>query len=184
MLKHAHDVKSDADTPSGVSAFLAFGGNLGDREAVFRKALISLRGNGFAVDAASGLYESAPVGCEDGAQPFYNAVVRGRWSGTPESLLALCQEIEIASGRPADHPHWHSRTLDLDLILFGERILHTDSLILPHPLAHTRLFVLLPLVEIAPEALFPTLHLKASELLAARKGTEEKMPHRIKLFPL
>ena len=165
MLKHAHDVKSGADTPSGVSAFLAFGGNLGDREALFRAALASLRENGFAIDAVSGLYENAAVGCEEGAPPFYNAVAHGFWNGTPETLLALCRRLEAAAGRPADHPHWHSRTLDLDLILFDGRILNTEELVIPHPLAHKRLFVMRPLAEIAPGAVFPSLHRTASEIL-------------------
>ena len=90
MLTIGNQSESDADAPEGVSAFLALGGNLGDREAVFRDALRRLRENGFVVEAVSSFYETAPVGCEPGAPAFYNAVVRGRWSGSPEALLKLC----------------------------------------------------------------------------------------------
>lgn len=165
MLTEERETRHAADAPAGASVFLALGGNLGDREAVFRAALASLRENGFAVDAVSGLYENAAVGCEEGAPPFYNAVAHGFWNGTPETLLALCRRLEAAAGRPADHPHWHSRTLDLDLILFDGRILNTEELVIPHPLAHKRLFVMRPLAEIAPGVVFPTLHRTASEIL-------------------
>ena len=87
MLTIGNQSESDADAPEGVSAFLALGGNLGDREAVFRDALRRLRENGFAVEAVSSFYETAPVGCEPGAPAFYNAVVRGRWAGSPEAVF-------------------------------------------------------------------------------------------------
>ncbi|MGN0872754.1 MAG: 2-amino-4-hydroxy-6-hydroxymethyldihydropteridine diphosphokinase, partial [Victivallales bacterium] len=118
-------------------------------------------------------------GCEPGAPAFYNAVVRGRWAGSPEALLKLCLKLEAEAGRPADHPHWHSRILDLDLILFGDRILATEFLTVPHPRAHERLFVMVPLAEIAPEAVFPTLHQNASAILHSLDSREE-MPCRVK----
>lgn len=179
MLTIGNQSESDADAPEGVSAFLALGGNLGDREAVFRDALRRLRENGFAVEAVSSFYETAPVGCEPGAPAFYNAVVRGRWSGSPEALLKLCLKLEAEAGRPVDHPHWHSRILDLDLILFGDRILATEFLTVPHPRAHERLFVMVPLAEIAPEAVSPTLHRSASAILHSLDSRGE-MPRRVK----
>ena len=183
MLKYGLDAQFNADTPEGVSAFLALGGNLGDREAIFRNALVSLQKHGFFIEAVSWLYESEPVGCEAGAQTFYNAVVCGHWNDTPEALLKLCKKLEIAAGRPADHPHWHSRTLDLDLILFGDRMLEMPSLVIPHPLAHKRPFVMIPLAEIAPEAFFPNLHKTASALLSSM-DTEMGLPHRVKPLSL
>lgn len=179
MLTIGNQSESDADAPEGVSAFLALGGNLGDRDAVFRSALRRLCENGFAIEAVSSFYETAPVGCEPGAPAFYNAVVRGRWAGSPEALLGLCRKLEVEAGRPADHPHWHSRTLDLDLILFGDRILASESLTVPHPRAHERLFVMVPLAEIAPEVVFPTLRRSASAILHSLDCGGE-MPHRVR----
>ena len=163
---------------------IMLGGNLGNSAEIFREAVKKLAAAGCGELKMSRIYRSAPVDCVPGTPDFSDAALTGIWPGNALELLRLCRKLEQEAGRPADHSSRESRTLDLDLILFGERILHTDSLILPHPLAHTRLFVLLPLTEIAPDALFPTLHLKASELLAALKGTTEKMPHWIKPFPL
>ena len=93
--------------------------------------------------------------------------------------MKLCLKLEAEAGRPVDHPHWHSRILDLDLILFGDRILATEFLTVPHPRAHERLFVMVPLAEIAPEAVFPTLHRSASAILHSLDSRGE-MPRRVK----
>ena len=144
--------------------FLALGSNLGDRKAAFRKALKGLKKGGLQAISLSPLHETEPEGCEDGAETFLNAVLSGFWEGTPQELLQLCQTLEEAAGRAKDHPHWHSRELDIDILLFGETILNTPHLTIPHPLAHTRSFVLQPLAELAPEIRFPTLGKTALQL--------------------
>ena len=173
-----------ADAPLGVSAFLAFGSNIGDRMSEFRSALRGLRENGFQPEVSSSVYETEPVGCEPGAAPFYNAVIGGRWNASAESLLKLCLHLEQKAGRPTVHPHWHSRILDIDLLLFGESILHTDMLTLPHPRIGERLFVLVPLAEIAPHVIVPGSGLTVLEQLDVLKKSVSCSASAVKrIFP-
>lgn len=86
-----------------------------------------------------------------GTPPFLNGAVSGLWDGTPGELLRLCQKIEAENGRPADHAHYVSRTLDLDIVLFGRQSIREPALTIPHPLAVRRAFVMTPLREIEPE---------------------------------
>ena len=104
--------------PEGV-AIIALGGNLGDVGGAFRKALDSLQAKGFETLKVSSFLTTKPEGCEEGAPDFLNAVAVGFWPGTALELLALCKQLELEAGRPAEHPHWHSRTLYLDIIAFG-----------------------------------------------------------------
>ena len=149
----------------GTEVFLALGSNLGDREAFFRFGLKQLRSGGFEVRKVSPFYETDPVDCEAGVPPFLNGVVWGRWRGTPELLLDLCQSLERLAGRPAEHSSRQSRELDLDIILFGDRVIHSSRLTIPHPRAAQRVFVLRPLHDIAPDAFFPDCGKTVSELL-------------------
>ncbi len=110
-----------------------------------------LEHGGFRIRRVSSFLASEPVDMEEGTPPFLNAAVSGVWDSSPEELLDLCRKIEADCGRPNEHPHYVSRTLDLDIILFGHRKIHTDRLTIPHPKAKDRDFVLLPLREIAPE---------------------------------
>ena len=165
MLMERNHLNPETDTSSaGVSVFLALGGNLGDRRAVFADALRKLNENGFRIRKVSSVYETPPVGCEPGAGNFYNAVASGFWNASPEELLALCQRLEQEAGRAADHPHWQSRILDLDLIAFGMRRILTERLSIPHPLATESLFVMMTLAEIAPDFLFPGAALPADKI--------------------
>lgn len=131
---------------------LGFGGNIGDTEEVFLRAIRMLEKKGFRIEKVSSFFETEAEGCEPEAKPFLNAAVSGFWGKTPLELLKVCQEIEQANGRPKEHPHWVSRTLDIDLILFGNIVMKTDELTLPHPRAGERDFVLLPVKEISPIA--------------------------------
>jgi 2-amino-4-hydroxy-6-hydroxymethyldihydropteridine diphosphokinase len=158
------------DVPPGF-AILALGGNLGDVSSTFRKALESLTKTGFEVLKLSSFHKTAPVGCEEGAAEFLNAVLIGLWRGDASSLLSLCKRLEAEAGRPLEHPRWVSRPLDIDIVAFGPSILATPSLTLPHPLALKRTFVLEPLCEIAPEARLPGSGSSAREALARLKPT-------------
>lgn len=144
--------------------YLALGANLGEKEKTFQKAVSALEKGGLENIKISPFYETEPAGCEEGAPPFLNGVLSGEWEGTGEELLSLCQKQEAEAGRPADHPHWHSRTLDIDIILFGQETISTPILTVPHPLAHKRSFVLEPLAALAPEAYFPGLRKTAAQL--------------------
>ena len=130
---------------------IALGGNLGDVPAAFRRACESLSDAGFQVRRFSSLRTTAPVDCEPGAPQFTNAALSGFWSGTPSDLLSVCQRIEAENGRPNAHAHHVSRTLDLDIILFGRETVALPGLTIPHPEAAKRDFVMAPLREIEPE---------------------------------
>jgi 2-amino-4-hydroxy-6-hydroxymethyldihydropteridine diphosphokinase len=130
---------------------IALGGNLGDVPAAFRRACEALSNAGFRIRRFSSLLKTAPVGCEPGAPEFVNAAVSGFWSGTPLELLRLCQKIEADNGRPNDHAYHVSRTLDLDIILFGQETVDLPDLRVPHPEAARRDFVMIPVREIEPE---------------------------------
>ena len=130
---------------------IALGGNLGDVPAAFRRACEALSSAGFRIRRFSSLPKTAPVGCEPGAQECTNAAVSGVWSGTPLELLRLCQKIEADNGRPNDHAYHVSRTLDLDIILFGRETIALPDLTVPHPEAAKRDFVMIPVREIESE---------------------------------
>lgn len=130
---------------------LAFGGNMGDVQHAFRKALSLLAEAGFHATRVSSPYRNPAVGCEEGAPDFTNWVVLGTWEGTPEELLDAVQEVEVTLGRPRIHPHWHSRTMDIDIIECGGALRQTDRLVLPHPRWRERDFVLIPMSEILSE---------------------------------
>ncbi len=129
---------------------LGLGANLGDRVENIRDAVARLSERGVMAAAVSSLIETEAVGCPPGAPNFLNAAVVGRWSGTPEALLDVCQEIERELGRPAEHGVNQSRTMDIDILLIGDLELTTSRLTVPHPRLTERQFVLEPLVEIAP----------------------------------
>ncbi len=151
--------------PHGGGVFLALGSNKGNRALHLRNAVQALTRNRFLVRRVSSVYETDPVGCEAGAGAFLNCVIGGGWDSTPEALLDLCQALERESGRDPEHPHWVSRELDIDIILFGSSVIENGLLKIPHPLAHKRAFVMIPLHEIAPNAVFPNLSQSAEMLL-------------------
>jgi 2-amino-4-hydroxy-6-hydroxymethyldihydropteridine diphosphokinase len=125
-------------------AYVGLGANLGDREATIRRAaeLIGAR-------RLSAIVESAPWGYED--QPrFLNAVAELETELEPRPLLELLLEVERRLGRRRDGTRWGPRTIDLDLLLYGDRALDEPGLTVPHPHLRGRLFVLEPLAELAP----------------------------------
>ena len=143
-----------------VTAYISAGSNLGDRAATLRAALRALDETpGVRVAAVSPLYETDPVGGVP--QPRYlNLAARLEIAAapapllTPETLLAEMQRIERAHGRRREtETHWGPRTLDLDMLLFGDETRATDFLTLPHPRMWERAFVLVPLRDIADAAL-------------------------------
>ncbi len=148
-----------------VRAFVGIGSNLGDRERWCRAAgqrLACLPGTRLV--QASPLLETAPAeGVEGGA--FLNGVAEIETDLSPRQLLQELQAIEAAFGRSTDHPRGAARTIDLDLLLYGNLHLDEPDLIIPHPRMATRRFVLQPLASIAPDARHPLLQLTVSALL-------------------
>ena len=143
---------------------LMFGGNLGNVAAAFEFALNELEKKGFIVTDKSHVFLTAPVDCVPGTPDFQNMAVLGSWNKSPRELLQLTQSIEQRSGRPAEHSSREARTLDIDIITFGQDIISEPDLIIPHPRAQQRLFVLEPLSQIAPDLLFPDSSLSVSAL--------------------
>jgi 2-amino-4-hydroxy-6-hydroxymethyldihydropteridine diphosphokinase len=147
-----------------VRAVIGLGATLGDPAAQLRTAIAAIgRVADTRVLAVSSFYRSAPVGYLE--QPeFVNAAVTVETTLAPRALLDALQAIEAAAGRERrfkDAP----RTLDLDILLYGDRVADEPGLMLPHPRLHERAFALAPLVEIAPDAVVPG-HGRAADLLA------------------
>jgi 2-amino-4-hydroxy-6-hydroxymethyldihydropteridine diphosphokinase len=137
-----------------VPAFIGLGANLGDPETQVRRAIAAL-GNlpRTRLLAASSLYRSAPVGV--GTQPdFINAVAEVETTLSARELLEALLTAETRFGRERPSPG-APRTLDLDLLLYGDRVIEEPGLVVPHPRMHERAFVLMPLAEIAAEISIP-----------------------------
>ncbi len=144
---------------------LSLGGNLGDVPKTFETAVEKLKQSGFFLLKQSSLFRSRAMGCEENAPDFLNCSLLGNWNGTPLELLDRIHRIEIEAGRPANHPHWVSRPLDIDIILMGDTTLQTEELTVPHPELTKRDFVLIPSAEIAPDMKIPAVFMSFSELL-------------------
>lgn len=133
----------------------SLGSNLGDRAAHLHRGFILLAEHGVRDARLSAFFANPPWDCPPGAGPFLNAAVVGQTALSPERLLALCHHIEQELGRPADHAFHADRTLDIDLLLYGDQVRHTTALTLPHPGLTQRDFVLVPLAELAPDWVVP-----------------------------
>lgn len=134
--------------PDGMGIYIALGSNLGDREATIHAALRDLEEKvDIRVVRCSTLHETEPVGGPAGQGPYLNAVAQLDTGLSPRELLARLLEIERRHGRRRDVPNG-PRTLDLDLLLFGGRVIDEDGLTVPHPRMWQRPFVMQPLEEI------------------------------------
>ena len=148
-----------------IVAYVALGSNLGEREKTIHRALELLgAGERVRVTRLSSLLENPAVGGPPDSPPFLNAVAEIQTDLAPEPLLDLLLDIERQLGR-VRRQKWEPRLIDLDLLLYGNQVIRTARLTVPHPLMHERLFVLNPLVEIAPQVVHPVLGKSASELL-------------------
>jgi 2-amino-4-hydroxy-6-hydroxymethyldihydropteridine diphosphokinase len=155
-------------------AYVGLGANLGDPRRQLQTALQELEAlPATRVTAVSSLYRTDPIGNPD--QPeFFNQVVAMDTGLAAEQLLENLQEIEQKHSRERPFPN-APRTLDLDLLLYGEKVVATPRLTLPHPRMHERAFVLMPLAEIAPQLALPGRG-KVDELLA---GCRDQIAERI-----
>jgi len=150
-------------------AYIGLGSNLQGPRKQLRRALDALRElPASRLDAVSSLYSSAPVGPRE--QPFYlNAVARLETELPPRELLARLREIERRQGRARGAERWQARTLDLDLLLYGDECIAGEELTVPHPRIGSRAFVLYPLYELAPKWRIPGLG-RLSGLLPQVRG--------------
>ncbi|MDR3586803.1 MAG: 2-amino-4-hydroxy-6-hydroxymethyldihydropteridine diphosphokinase [Desulfosporosinus sp.] len=134
--------------------FLGLGSNLGDRANYLKGAISALASPTIKVVAMSGIYETEPWGVMD--QPLYwNQVIEVDTTLEPLELLHVCQEIELLLGRERK-VHWGPRTIDIDLLLYDNRVSESEELRLPHPYLEERAFVIAPLREIAPKLVLPS----------------------------
>jgi 2-amino-4-hydroxy-6-hydroxymethyldihydropteridine diphosphokinase len=157
-------------------AYIALGSNLGDREGYLERALTVLRQcDGIEVTRVSPMYETRPVGGPPGQGPYLNAVAEVRTERSAHDLLDVLLAIERDLGRvrqERDGP----RTIDLDLLLYGDRVYADERLTVPHPRLHERLFVLQPLAQLAPGLIHPVRKQSIAELLAEQQGLR---PHGV-----
>ncbi|MDO7851493.1 2-amino-4-hydroxy-6-hydroxymethyldihydropteridine diphosphokinase [Hymenobacter convexus] len=146
------------------TAYLLLGSNLGNRAALLAFARQELAASAGKITAASALYETAAWGRED--QPaFLNQALALRTELSAQELLAHCLATEQKAGRERLE-RWGSRTLDVDILLFNDKIIDEPNLKVPHPRLPERRFALVPLAEIAGAARHPVLKLHVAELLA------------------
>ena len=164
-------MSSDSQTPfpaAPLRAIIALGSNLGDSPCLIRDAMTRLEALSDQPLLRSSLWQTTPVACPPDSPKFVNAVAGlvPRAGETPETLLEKLRELETEFGRRPKKIFNEPRPLDLDLIAFGGEIRNSPVLVLPHPRAHQRRFVLQPLSEIAPELVLPGQEKTVAQLLA------------------
>ena len=157
------------------TAIIALGSNVGDSVGIIYAAFEKLQRFSNESIRRSSLWQSTPVDCPLGSPSFVNAaaVLTPLSDETPESLLAKLQALEKEFGRRRKVVLNEPRPLDLDLIAFGNEVRNTPKLILPHPRAHLRRFVLQPLSEVAPDFVLPGQKQTIAQLLAALPPGEQ-----------
>jgi 2-amino-4-hydroxy-6-hydroxymethyldihydropteridine diphosphokinase len=135
------------------TAYLALGSNLGDRLALLRAAVAGLEAGGARVVRSSAVYENAAV-ADEPQPPYLNAVVRVETGLPPGELLAMALAVESSLGRVRSaEKRWAARTVDIDLLLYGDQSVEAPGLSLPHPRLMERAFVRVPLAEVAEPGL-------------------------------
>lgn len=150
-------------------AYISLGSNMGDKVQSLQQAVTLLNSHEqIDVLKSSSVYDTDPVGYED-QDLFMNIVVEVKTTLSAAQLLIACQEIEQELKR-VRIVRWGPRTMDLDIILFGQEVIETETLSIPHPRMHERGFVLVPLAEIAPTENHPIQNITVSQLLGQVGG--------------
>ena len=139
-----------------VIAYLALGSNLGDPVEQLAKARVAINTiPGLAIIRASSLYQSPAWGSDEPQPDYVNAVIAVQTTLSAHDLWLATSSIEATHGRVRNGARNAARTLDIDLLLHGDAVIHTTDLTLPHPRMHERDFVLMPLIEVAPDVVIP-----------------------------
>lgn len=153
-------------TTSSTRCLIALGSNLGDRLENLIVGIDELAvAEGVEIDTLSRLYETAPVGGPDRQGPYLNAALTATTTLAAADLLALLHRIEASRERERT-VHWGPRTLDLDLLIYGDLVSDDPTLHVPHPRQHERRFVLVPVCDVAPDLVHPVLGRTMRDLLA------------------
>ena len=143
--------------------YLGLGSNAGDRAENITSALSFLQSSGLAaVKKISSLYETSPIGPKQ--RSFYNAVAEAETALAPKDLLALVKQAERLLGRRVSK-RWGPRIIDIDILFYGQSIVKIKNLTIPHAQILKRLFTLMPMNEIAPDFVHPTLNRKINAIL-------------------
>lgn len=154
-------------------AYIGLGANLGDRAGVLAAAIEALDWGDARVVARSSVYETEPVGGPPGQPWFLNQVVAVETSLEPRALWERCSAVEAALGRSRENEErWGPRAIDLDVLLFDDVSLSEPDLVIPHPLMLERAFVVVPLLEIAPDVVIP----------GAGPASASRARHGVRLF--
>ncbi len=153
-------------------AYIAIGSNQGDRELYLLRAVAEIsKLPNTKVTGLSPFYETTPVGVAD--QPnFYNAVLRLSTRLSPHDLLKALQNIEDNVFKRKRTVKWGPRSMDLDILLYGNQIINSPELVVPHPQMMNRRFVLQPLSDLSPELIHPEAGISIKQLLKALKSDE------------
>jgi 2-amino-4-hydroxy-6-hydroxymethyldihydropteridine diphosphokinase len=148
------------------AGFLGLGSNVGDRRGNLQAAVDALPAQGVEVLASSSTYDTEPVGLVLDQPEFLNACIRIRTALEPEALLDACKAVERELGRQAGGVRHGPRPIDVDLLLLGDQMWNSERLSLPHEQVTSRRFVLVPLLELAPDLVVPGRG-RAADALAA-----------------
>jgi 2-amino-4-hydroxy-6-hydroxymethyldihydropteridine diphosphokinase len=159
-----------------MTSFISLGGNLGNTREIFEQTYPLIEKKIGSILQKSSLYQTDAWGMTDQAD-FLNQVIEIETTQNPEEILTNLLAIELNFGRVRDIK-WGPRSIDLDLLLFGNQQVNTPHLTVPHPRIQDRKFILIPLVEIAPNTLHPILGKSVRELLALTTDTSA-----VKLIP-
>ena len=172
---------NEARRESGAICYVALGSNLGDRAGHLTAATWALAAHlDLEITATAGLYQTAPVGGPRGQRPYLNTVLAVWTDLAPQEVLQACLATEGHLGRRRAEPN-DPRTIDIDLLLYGEYVCDGPDLILPHPRMHLRRFVLTPLAEIAADVVHPVLQRSIGQLLADLAPAEVTGEHCIQI---
>jgi len=144
--------------------FLGTGGNIGNKHDNFDKVYTFIKNELGAIIKSSSIYETSPWGFQ-AEENFWNQVLVVETDFSPFELLQKINLIESQFGRKRDGQQYKSREMDIDILYFDDEIIETENLTIPHPLLHKRLFVLVPLAEIAPDFVHPVLQISNAEML-------------------
>lgn len=144
--------------------YLGIGGNIGNKQTIFKEVCQIIENELGMIEKTSSIYETPPWGFQS-KDTFWNQVLQIDTNKTPEELLVAIHNIENNFGRESGKERYSSREMDIDILYFDDLFMETDQLIIPHPRIHQRKFVLVPLIEIAPNLKHPLLRLTSIQML-------------------